>query len=82
MDAGGWIQLVLEHAAELRKRGVQHVSAEGFAVHLAPSDLPREPLDDRNGRVEDPILDAMNDPATFGGSLPGYRIPGPEEEIP
>jgi len=80
MDAAGWMRLVLEHAAELRKRGVQLISADGYAVHLAPPDPLREPLE--RVRVEDPILDAMNDPATFGGTLPGYRIPGPDEEIP
>lgn len=83
MDAAGWVDLILRHAVDLRERGVLHLCVDGFVVSLAPRDPPREPLDDRsNGRVEDPILDAMNDPATFGGSLPGYRIPGPDEEVP
>lgn len=73
-DAGAWIDLIIARAPALREAGVSTITFEGGAtLSLAPPPPPS--LDLGPTRGEPIILDPMEDPATFGGVLPGYRIP-------
>lgn len=83
-QAEAWIDLIIARAPALRAAGVTSLAFDGGAsILLLPEPPPAVDLGPPP-RIEDPILDAMNDPATFGGVLPGYRIPAyqPEEDIP
>jgi hypothetical protein len=73
-----WLLLLAEQAPALRAAGVLSVSIDGAAATFLPAEAaiamaaaptaddqrPREPTGD--------LTDPLNDPATFGGTLPGY----------
>lgn len=83
-DASAWLDLVIARAAALRDAGILSISFEGAHVALAPP--PPPPLDLETAPGPSVILDPMEDPATFGGVLPGYRIPSAQptalEDLP
>jgi len=77
-----WFRLVELHAPTLREVGVLSIRLEGCEVQLAPNPAGPRPqfpgMDD--ARPKDPPpqaveLNALDDPETFGGRLPGYTVP-------
>jgi len=77
MTPSDWVCLIIERAAELRAAGVQSISVDGASVILLPADtgllvasgaVPPAPIDQ-------PPLNPLDDPETFGGVLPGYTFP-------
>lgn len=86
-----WIALLVDKAPHLRAAGVMSISIDGDRVNvgLAP---PYEPLEAKPAAGSDvrpappddpqpePEPDALDDPATFGGPVPGYQIDDEEAE--
>ncbi len=75
MTLEGWVELLCKQAPALRAAGVTHIEAEGYSAELA-SFVPPIPEGDDDGdedenaqRFREP-LDALNDPATYGGRVP------------
>lgn len=76
MDAREWIDLVLSKASELRKAGITGIEVGGgWKATLHPAD-PEFPAPSRSeGQTEaEPVLDALHDPASYGGVVPGFAI--------
>lgn len=66
MDPAPWFALICAHVVELRRSGVLVLELGPMRLQLAP---PTSVLD----RVRDPEpADPLDDPATFGGSVPGF----------
>ena len=65
-----WIRLLRDNAKKLRAAGVTRIKFEGLEVDLAPPEpqMPAAvPVSDAD------ISDALDDPATFGGSVPRFK---------
>lgn len=65
---------VARHAGDLRALGVTRVRALGVTVEIAPTE-PRIELDEAPPRalVAQVGIDPLDDPATYGGSIPRMR---------
>lgn len=79
-----WLTLIERHALALREVGVLEVELDGCRIVLSPStskpkvEFPG--MDDaapRGDQAAQPMgtLNALDDPDTFGGRLPGYQVP-------
>lgn len=82
MTPAEWLTLLESRAILLRAAGVTEVSVEGCTAKFAPFVPPREVqfpgMDDASepGAVSiEEHLNALDDPMTFGGVLPGYKLP-------
>jgi hypothetical protein len=72
MSPGELLTLIEERAHGLRVAGVLTFEIEGASVTLAP--YAGEPATASQAPQPD-LSDPLNDPTTFGGVLPGYRLP-------
>jgi len=72
------LRLLRTHAKPLREAGVTRIKLEGLEVDLAP---PEPTLPSSPPRIEDDWGDPLNDPATFGGSMPRLNRKSTEEEF-
>lgn len=74
-----WLSLVIERAQELRTAGVSSISVDGAAVHLYPAEpaqfVPATAPVHLGQPADEPVLNPLDDPETFGGLLPGYTFP-------
>ena len=73
-DPKDWIALIESKADALRRVGVSkfELSGDGCRVELHPADPPTVGGDKAREETEVDGMDPLNDPATFGGNLPGY----------
>lgn len=79
MDPAAWLTAVVEFAPRLRAAGVRNVTLpDGGTISLAPPDAPPSPAPSPAPAPE--LFDPLNDPATFGGKLPGYDLSNLERE--
>jgi hypothetical protein len=74
MTAEQWVDLLIRRGGELRAAGVLRISAEGYSVALAPL-FPETEVQADGKTLAIAELDPLEDPITFGGSVPGYDIP-------
>ena len=77
-----WLDLVISRADSLRKAGVSTISADGYSVSLLPisrvsaelsesfPELPQRAI----AEEPEPEIDAIDDPMTYGGFLPGFDM--------
>lgn len=66
-----WLAMVAEHAAALRGAGVLEMRLpDGGVIRFAPQ---AEPEARAKSQPRD-LLNPLDDPATFGGRLPGYDL--------
>jgi hypothetical protein len=79
LTAAEWFSLLEQHALMLREVGVLEFELDGCRVTLAPTtSRPRVEfpgMDDAAPHQSMGTLNALDDPDTFGGSLPGYQVP-------
>lgn len=79
-ELGQLLDLAIAKAPDLRAAGVLHVQLDGLAFALAPQEQPVVEDDDDDKRpTEQDVMDPLDDPATFGGPVPGYRRQPHEE---
>lgn len=70
-DMAQLLDMVIAKARQLREAGVLRVQLDGLSFELAPAGAPHmddEELDEPED-TDDP--DPFNDPATYGGMVPG-----------
>jgi hypothetical protein len=66
------LDVVIAKARQLREAGVLRVQLDGLAFDLAPiAPAIEDSDDDLLLDVDEP--DPFNDPATYGGHVPGFR---------
>jgi hypothetical protein len=68
-SAEQWVQLLVTHGAALRAAGVTRIRAGDVHADLAPE----SPEPDSGGSEDSGGGDPLNDPSTYGGSLPKMR---------
>lgn len=64
-----WLRLITEHAKALREAGVTRLKLSGCELELSKE----EPMVVRIESEERTFEDPLDDPATFGGRMPGFR---------
>ena len=71
-EFGSLLDAINDRAGDLRANGVTRVEARGVIIELAPPDpiIKIEGDDQRRGGSMGDELDPLDDPATFGGTLP------------
>ena len=81
MTPAEWLTLLESRAILLRAAGVTEVTVDGCTAKFAPFTPPREVqfpgMDDAPDAqpIAEEHLNALDDPMTFGGILPGYKLP-------
>lgn len=70
------LDLLEARAPRLRTAGVLSLTFDGVSVRFTAAD-PAQTSSEKIEHVAPPpiILNALDDPATFGGVLPGYQVP-------
>ena len=68
MDPAVWFEAIVKYADAMRAAGVTHVKLEGCEISFAAVPPPAVVVDPEPG-------DALSDPVTYGGRVPGYPRP-------
>ena len=68
-EANALIDLIIERAPALRAAGVLQINLGGSSFVLSPA----QPEPDDGQQDDDPIPDALHDPATFGVVAPNAK---------
>lgn len=80
MTVAELLTLIEARAPGLRAAGVLGFEVEGAKVQLAPYAGDAATSVQSTAAEPEPTADPLDDPATFGGVLPGYRIPGERDQ--